>query len=121
MSDEVPLMSDTWGRHEAMTEPRTEAGRALVQFFGNLNEGDQCTLTEFAAAIEAEARAEALQDTECVDAYDHGRADALREAAERVRALPIPAIEVATRSGYKTIDGLDRAAVLAILEAESVP
>ncbi len=109
MSDEVPLMSDTWGRHEAMTEPRTEAGRALVQFFGNLNEGDQCTLTEFAAAIEAEARAEALQDTECVDAYDHGRADALREAAERVRGLsPDPH------------DLVFMDAVLAILDPETV-
>ena len=42
------------------------------------------------AAFEAEARAAALEDTECVDAYDHGHAAGRAAALDEARAAVLP-------------------------------
>jgi hypothetical protein len=74
-----------------MSQPTTTAGRSLDAQFGV---GQFGRVRDLVLAIEAEARA-----------------DALREVAERVMALP-PITEDATVTG-----GFSRAAVLAILDA----
>ena len=63
-----------------MTEPTTEAGRRLADDPDNLPHG---LLVTRILAIEAEASAKHSQHD-----YNAGRADALRETAERVRAHP---------------------------------
>ncbi len=81
-----------------MTEPTTEAGRRLADAISDYLRGAE---VEYILAIEAEARA-----------------DALREAAERVRALPRYACDL---TGAWHIDGTSRAAILAILDPETKP
>jgi hypothetical protein len=98
-----------------MTEPTTEAGRRLADDPDNLPHG---LLVTRILAIEAEARADCAEKYDALFAnattVDAIRADALREAAERVRA-------------YKEKFGLPTdphdlfAAVLAILAAEETP
>ncbi len=89
--------------------PRTEAGRLLDNVTGN-------KWTDRILATEAEARAERAKF--CADqvnlSYDKGRADALREAAERVRALPVDRPDVTDWSVYNPVERF-RAAVIAIL------
>lgn len=89
-----------------MTEPQTEAGREFWNDWAPLDLAGEPTDLEDRddlrlriLAIENEARADALagitddykEATDAAmnfgDGYKHGRADALREAAERVRAL----------------------------------
>ncbi len=101
-----------------MTEPTTEADigrrsieRWLAQYGITTNDAELGGLLDgWRDAIEAEARAEAY-----TEAYDHGESDgaanALREAAARVRALT-------TASGTSYVH---RAAVLAILDPEPGP
>lgn len=61
-----------------MSEPRTEAGRALVASHAGFSNRVLAIEAEATAAGRIEGRAQGV---------DIGRADALREAAERVRAL----------------------------------
>ncbi len=64
--------------------PATEAGRSMWGEYGYIGaEGMKALIL----AIEAEARADE-RDNGFTLAYNLGQRDALREAAERVRALP---------------------------------
>jgi hypothetical protein len=81
-----------------MTDPMTKAGRSL---YDELMENGYLFEAEDILAIEAEARA-----------------DALREAADRVRALRPPDRFVAL-DNYE--QGVSEAAVLAILDPETKP
>jgi flagellar biosynthesis/type III secretory pathway protein FliH len=122
--------------------PRTEAGRTLWGLI--VEDWPAWTVTEAILAIEAEARAYWVQRaTECeawVEAhplevavaeareqgiaegrtkysqydYDEGRTEALREAAERVRALPETGGDIADIPSL-----VRRDAVLAILAGET--
>ncbi len=69
-----------------MTEPQTpatEAGRALVNKYRTMNDGD---LSGYVLAIEAEARADTYSLDDVSHAYSKGQADALREAANAIEA-----------------------------------
>ncbi len=76
------------GPHIPDQTPTTEAGRRLLRWLAYISNGglpppmDTGRLSIL--AIEAEARYVPLSQSE---SYEAGRADALREAAERVRAL----------------------------------
>lgn len=82
-----------------MTDPTTDAGRRLLRYYPEH--------AKDILAIEAEARAEG-DKARMMPAYQQGRADALREAAERVRALDGAGL-------------VSRFAVLAILDPETGP
>ena len=92
------------------TSPATEAGRRHVRYLSDAVMPRDAAVIEV-LAIEAEARAEGYKDDAAVmaaipEAYAKGYADALREAAERVRAL----------GGWGVGEGLVfRSAALAIL------
>ncbi len=92
--------------------PATEAGRRLNDWLRLSDNWPEVTSEESILAIEAEARATvyALLPLE----REVGRADALREAAERVRARSYSAV---TFKAHAVV--LDE--VLAILEPEATP
>lgn len=119
-----------------MTTPTTEAGRRLCDAVRSILTADMRTAADYipiydeVAAIEAEARAGWMPETDCMDdetPYLRGRADALREAAERVRALRETYAADAIADGYLqtksrtelVVATLD--SVLAILDPETGP
>jgi hypothetical protein len=105
-------------------EPGTAAGRRLLEdtFWTRSPNEIRRAIEAALPAIEAEARAEAQADFEALGhsnvSYLLGRADALREAAERVR-VDLRIIDPRTLGGHSVNETVD--AVLAILAAEPKP